>query len=74
MTRARRSVCIGCGDGYQFTNRYKGNYCPDCHEEWSSRPAAADRPRPRPIPARSTASVRRVDDGDGDAPTRYEDE
>jgi DNA-directed RNA polymerase subunit RPC12/RpoP len=27
-------VCVRCGDGYSFTNVYKGNYCPACHDWW----------------------------------------
>jgi predicted RNA-binding Zn-ribbon protein involved in translation (DUF1610 family) len=72
MSRVRPSTCISCGDSYQFTNKYKGNYCPDCHDDWSSR--RPEQSRPRAIPPRATPSVRRIEDEETDPPSRYDRE
>ncbi|ADQ68235.1 hypothetical protein GL213_13320 [Halogeometricum borinquense] len=73
MKRIQHPVCIRCGDTYLFTNSYKGNYCRDCHDEWSSR-ETSDESRPRPIRPRTTSSVRRIEDDDESAPSRYDNE
>ncbi|ELZ29866.1 hypothetical protein C474_12556 [Halogeometricum pallidum JCM 14848] len=73
MKRLTTSTCIGCGDPYLFTSIYKGNYCSDCHETWSTRQPDRGRPKPRPIRSRVVSSVRRIVDED-DAPSRYDEE
>ncbi|KAB1186690.1 MULTISPECIES: hypothetical protein [Haloferax] len=55
-------VCIRCGDNYSFTRMYKGNYCPDCHEAWSTTPRSEVPPRPRSQSSRTTSSVHQHDD------------
>jgi hypothetical protein len=45
---SEKHVCIRCGDGYSFTNVYKGNYCAECHDWWlEHQRAGKDRPRRR---------------------------
>jgi DNA-directed RNA polymerase subunit RPC12/RpoP len=34
-------MCIGCGTSFPLANRYRGNYCTDCHESWLARPKSA---------------------------------
>jgi DNA-directed RNA polymerase subunit RPC12/RpoP len=34
--------CVRCGDGFLLTNRYRGNYCPDCHSAWLGRAKSTD--------------------------------
>ena len=34
--------CVRCGDAFLLTNRYRGNYCPDCHTAWLGRERPAD--------------------------------
>ena len=34
--------CVRCGDAFLLTNRYRGNYCPDCHAAWLGRERPAD--------------------------------
>ncbi|MGQ4554436.1 DUF7564 family protein [Halobellus sp. GM3] len=78
MTR-RRVTCLDCGTEFVRPNGYEGNYCPSCHESWASdardrdADASAD-PEPRRLRRRTTSSVRRLDDEDADAPSRYEAE
>ncbi|ELZ74998.1 DUF7564 family protein [Haloferax larsenii] len=57
-------VCISCGDAYLFSRAYKGNYCPDCNEEWSSKPRTENAPRPRPQSPASVSSVTQPDEDD----------
>ncbi|MFC5368523.1 DUF7564 family protein [Salinirubrum litoreum] len=60
--------CVRCGDGFLLTNRYRGNYCPDCHTAWLDRAkssAATDADSPPRLLARRT---RRRTSGDRHAP------
>jgi DNA-directed RNA polymerase subunit RPC12/RpoP len=45
---SKEHACVRCGDGYSFTNVYKGNYCPECHDWWlEHQRTGTDRRRPR---------------------------
>ncbi|WP_083894004.1 DUF7564 family protein [Haloferax mucosum] len=57
-------VCIRCGEQYLFTRMYKGNYCQDCHGDWTPKPRSEEAPRPRPQSPHTTSSVRRRDAGE----------
>ncbi|WP_245902858.1 DUF7564 family protein [Salinigranum rubrum] len=57
-------VCIDCGTRYLFTNTYKGNYCPDCHETWVAR--QRDDPPTARSPARVSPSPSETDERDDD--------
>jgi len=75
MTRTR-VTCLDCGTEFVRPNGYDGNYCLSCHESWA---AEDDREStagtgPRRLRGGTTPSVRRLDDDDSDAPSRYDEE
>ncbi|WP_396610670.1 hypothetical protein ACH9L7_10560 [Haloferax sp. S1W] len=67
-------VCIRCGDAYLFSRAYKGNYCPDCNDEWSVKPRTEEAPRPRPQSSPAASSVTHRDDDAPRLEPPYEDE
>jgi len=75
MTRAH-VTCLDCGTEFVRPNGYGGNYCLSCHESWAADAdeRESDETGPRRLRRRTTPSVRRLDDDDADAPSRYDDE
>ncbi|QCC48600.1 DUF7564 family protein [Halobellus limi] len=76
MTRTR-VTCLDCGTEFVRPNGYDGNYCPECHESWTTDDddrGSTDGPEPRRLRRGTKPSVRRLDDRDADAPSRYDEE
>ena len=75
MTRTR-VTCLDCGTEFVRPNGYGGNYCPECHESWTAEDdrGSTDGGEPRRLRRGAKPSVRRLDDEDADAPSRYDEE
>ncbi|WP_144902422.1 DUF7564 family protein [Halobellus captivus] len=75
MTRTH-VTCLDCGTEFVRPNGYDGNYCPSCHESWTAEetPEPSTESEPRRLRRGAIPSVRRLDEGDADAPSRYDEE
>ncbi|AFK18220.2 hypothetical protein E6P09_05490 [Haloferax mediterranei ATCC 33500] len=68
-------VCIRCGEQYLFSGTYKGNYCQDCHGDWSAGPRTEDAPRVHSQSTRTSPARRRdADEGTEEPEPPYDEE